>query len=89
VGGIFFGLWLLPMGYAARRSAVMPPILGAILLAGGVGYVAGAFAHVLGAPRSVVDFLPLPATVGEFWMIGWLLIVGWRDTTPRPVTPDP
>lgn len=83
VGGIFFGLWLLPMGYAARRSKVMPRILGAILIAGGLGYVIGTFADVLGAPRAVVDVLPLPATVGEFWMIGYLLIMGWKEPAPK------
>ena len=83
VGGIFFGLWLIPMGYAARRSEAMPRTLGMILMVGGVGYIAGAFADTLGAPRSVVDVLPLPATVGEFWMIGYLLIFGWKDAPPR------
>jgi hypothetical protein len=83
VGGIFFGLWLIPMGYAARRSEAMPRTLGMILMVGGVGYIAGAFADALGAPRSVVDVLPLPATIGEFWMIGYLLIVGWKGTPPR------
>ena len=83
VGSIFFGLWLIPMGYAARRSEAMPRSLGVLLIAGGVGYVASAFADAAGAPSSVVDVLPLPATIGEFWMIGYLLIVGWKATPAR------
>lgn len=43
VGGIFFGLWLIPMGWLARRSGWMPSLLGWILMIGGMGYVALAF----------------------------------------------
>ena len=39
------------------------------------------------APDSgpLVDVLVIPATIAEFWMIGWLLYTGWRrPTDPRP-----
>ena len=76
VGGVFFGLWLIPMGWLALRSS-MPRALGWILVAGGVGYVLSAFVAYL-APRAsaAVTVLVLPATVGEIWMIGYLLIKG-------------
>jgi hypothetical protein len=78
VGGIFFGLWLIPMGWLVRRSATMPDALGRILMIGGVGYVLGAFAtHLFPTlPAAVAQVLVLPATVGEFWMIGYLLLRG-------------
>jgi hypothetical protein len=77
VGGIFFGLWLIPMGWLVRRSATMPDTLGWVLAIGGVGYVLSAFtAHLFPALPALAQVLVLPATVGEFWMIGYLLLRG-------------
>jgi len=79
-GNLFFGLWLIPMGYLVVASGWMPRLLGRILVVGGVGYVLSAFVPVLlpGAPEIVSTGLSLPATVGEFWMIGYLLVRGVR-----------
>ncbi|MBU2665235.1 DUF4386 domain-containing protein [Actinoplanes bogorensis] len=75
-GGIFFGLWLIPMGWCVLRSA-MPRALGWTLIGGGAGYVLNAFLlYVLPDAGTVLDVLVVPATVGEFWMIGYLLIRG-------------
>lgn len=84
VGGLFFGLWLIPMGLCVLRSGWMPPLLGRILVAGGVGYVVATFVRYLAADAGVVaDLLAVPATVGEFWMVGYLLLRGVR----RPARP--
>lgn len=88
VGALFFGLWLIPMGSCVLRSGWMPRPLGWVLIAGGIGYVLSAFIGYL-APeaRVVADALALPATVGELWMIGYLLVRGVRrrafDEPPR------
>jgi hypothetical protein len=81
LGGVFFGLWLIPMGHAAFRSGHMPRALGIVLMVGGVGYVASALVGhgLVAAPTWLRDGLAIPATVGEFWMIGWLLVVGVRS----------
>ncbi|MEV4626486.1 DUF4386 domain-containing protein [Micromonospora sp. NPDC049523] len=77
VGGLFFGLWLIPMGMCVHRSGFMPRLLGWILIVGGVGYVLSAFVGYLAPDAGVVtDALVVPATVGEFWMIGYLLVRG-------------
>ena len=79
VGSLFFGLWLLPMGQLVLRSGWAPRALGWILLAGGAGYVLSAFAGYLLPDAGILgSLLVVPATVGEFWMIGWLLVTGWR-----------
>ncbi|MBM2616483.1 DUF4386 domain-containing protein [Actinoplanes sp. LDG1-06] len=79
VGGLFFGLWLIPMGWCVLRSGLMPRALGWVLIPGGVGYVLSAFlAYALPDAPLVADLLAYPATVGEFWMIGYLLILGVR-----------
>ena len=87
IGGLFFGLWLIPMGRAALRSGAVPPLLGRLLVVGGVGYLVGTFVGQL-APDvpAVADLLVVPATVGEFWMIGYLLVRG-AGKRPRVLVP--
>lgn len=79
VGNVFFGLWLIPMGVLAIRSGWTPRPLGWTLIAGGLGYVLLAFVHYL-VPSAgpLAELLVVPATVAEFWMIGWLLFRGTR-----------
>ncbi|MFC7275780.1 DUF4386 domain-containing protein [Paractinoplanes rhizophilus] len=73
VGGIFFGLWLIPMG------SCVSGVLRWLLVVGGVGYVLNTFAsYVLPAAAGV---LVVPATIGELWMIGYLLV---RAPAVRP-----
>jgi hypothetical protein len=74
MGGLFFGLWLLPMGWLAWRSGWMPRLLGWGLLAGGAGYVLSTFTDYLVPDASwVADVLLIPATPAELWMVGYLL----------------
>ena len=82
VGGIFFGLWLIPMGWFVLATRRMPRPLGWLLIAGGVGYVVGTLTSVAApALTALADLLPLFATVGELWMIGYLLIRGIRPSS--------
>jgi hypothetical protein len=91
LGSLFFGLWLIPMGWLAWRSGYMPRPLGWILIGGGIGYVLSALVAYLTPDLSTLEgALTLPATVGEFWMVGYLLIKGVNDRVdapPRPVEP--
>lgn len=79
VGGLFFGLWLIPMGYVVMTSKRMPTWLGRVLILGGMGYLLSTFISYLGVGGSWTSALTIPATVGEFWMIGYLLIYGIRE----------
>jgi hypothetical protein len=78
IGGLFFGLWLIPMGYIVISSGRMPIWLGRILIMGGIGYLLQTFIRCIGDQSSYIDILVIPATVGELWMIGYLLIYGIR-----------
>ncbi|WBB68440.1 DUF4386 domain-containing protein [Micromonospora sp. WMMD812] len=79
VGALFFGLWLIPMGGCVLRSGWMPRPLGWVLIGGGIGYLLGAFlGYLVPDAPAVADALAFPATVGEFWMIGYLLVRGVR-----------
>ncbi len=79
VGGLFFGLWLIPLGYIITSSKRMPVWLGRTLILGGIGYLISTFINYLGVSGSWIASLTIPATIGEFWMIGYLLIFGIRQ----------
>jgi len=88
VGALFFGLWLIPMGSCVIRSGWMPRALGWVLVGGGIGYVVSPFIRYLAPGGQVVaEALVVPASVGEFWMLIYLLAVGVRrralDEAPR------
>ena len=78
IGGLFFGLWLIPLGYIITSTKRMPIWLGRTLIAGGIGYLLSTTIHYMGIEIPLSQYLPVPATVGEFWMIGYLLIFGIR-----------
>jgi hypothetical protein len=78
VGELFFGLWLIPMGWCVLRTGWMPHALGWILVGGGIGYVLSPFIRYLADLPSVAEALALPASVGELWMVGYLLVRGVR-----------
>ena len=83
-GEVFFGLWLIPMGRLVQFSGWMPRPLGWILIVGGAGYVLGPFLAYLTDIQLAADLVVVPATVGEFWMVGYLLVRGVRVESPAP-----
>jgi hypothetical protein len=86
VGSLFFGLWLIPMGSCVLRSGRMPRLMGWTLIIGGIGYILGAFVRYLAPTADVLlQVLTLPSAIGEFWIVGYLVIVGVRQ--PAAVVP--
>ncbi len=84
-GNVFFGLWLVPMGWLAWKAHFGHRALGWVLILGGIGYMVSPFIAVLAPDAGAwLGVLPLTATVGEFWMIGLLLWTGLRP--PRAAT---
>jgi hypothetical protein len=80
VAGTFFGLWLIPMGWLVMRSRWLPRLLGWLLIVGGVGYVLSAFVtYLAGGADLAAGLLIVPATIGELWIIGYLIIIGVRE----------
>lgn len=86
LGGLFFGLWLIPMGYVVVKYKVMPAALGWVLMVGGVTYMIDTYLAqlVTDAPGAISAILVGVATLGEFWMIGYLIILGIRTTDRVP-----
>ena len=78
LGGIFFGLWLLPIGLVALRSALFPRWLGILLVVGVVAWVASPVL-VLGFPQvpsSALTVVELPTIAAELTLMLFLLIRG-------------
>ncbi len=87
VGGLFFGLWLVPMGWLVIRSRWLPQALGWLLVAGGVGYVLSTVVtYAFAGADLVAGLLVVPATVGELWIVGYLVLFGVRDHARPSVT---
>ena len=81
VNGIFWGLWLFPFGVLVMRSALVPRILGVLLIIACFGYLAWSLTELL-LPRyaSVVGGIAtIPEGIGELSIMFWLLIVGVKD----------
>ena len=72
IAHIFFGLWLLPMGYLVFKSGFIPRIVGVLLVIAGLGYVIKSFAAFLGYKVNIILFTGL----GEVVFLLWLLIKG-------------
>ena len=67
------------MGWCVLRSGWLPRLLGWVLVAGGVGYVLMTFvAYLAPGAGAAGDLLVIPATVGEVWILGYLIIFGVR-----------
>jgi len=81
ISQIFFGLFLLPLGYLVYRSGRFPRLLGAGLMLGSGGYIAGV-ALTLASPTldSVVAIYPaLMGGLSETLFLLWLLVVGEKS----------
>lgn len=89
LGGIFFGLWLLPVGLVALRSALFPRWLGVLLVVGVVAWLADpvlalGFPQVPAVVRTVVE---VPTTVAELTLMLFLLIRGVLRPAPTSLQP--
>lgn len=74
IAGIFWGLWLLPMGYLVFKSGFLPRVLGVLLIIGCFGYLidSAAFFLLPSLHVSIAQFTFL----GEVLLPLWLLIKG-------------
>lgn len=74
IAGIFWGLWLFPMGYLVFKSGFLPRVLGILLMIGCLGYLIESFAAFL-APSFQLNIV-LFTFWGEVLLPLWLLIKG-------------
>ncbi len=74
ITGIFWGLWLFPMGYLVFKSGYIPRIIGVLLMIGCFGYLIDSFMAFL-FPNFGVSIAQF-TFVGEVLLPLWLLIRG-------------
>lgn len=80
VAAVFWGLWLFPLGLLVWRSGFIPKVIGALVMAAGVGYLLGATVTLV-APvwLSRVGTLTLVLETGELSLVLWLLVLVARS----------
>jgi hypothetical protein len=85
IAQIFFGLWLVPLGYLAYNSAGwFPKWLGVLLIVGGVCYIVDLLALFLVPDFGVQihTFVVIPSALAEISMVVYLLVIGVRIQKP-------
>lgn len=85
IAQIFFGLWLIPLGYLAHRSSGMfPKWLGVLLIVGGVCYLVDVLALFLipDVGQLIAPFIVIPSAIAELCMVGYLLMIGVKSIKP-------
>jgi hypothetical protein len=86
VAGVFWGLWLFPLGLLVYRSGFLPRILGVVLMVNCFAYPVNSFTSlVLPQHEAIVARWMSPLLNGELVFILWLLIMGAK---PKPLA-DP
>ena len=78
LGTIFWGLWMMPLGWLSWRAGLVPKIIGLGLMAGGVGYLSGFVLPVLAVvpPPAIAGLLAVVALASEFAFVLWLIVRG-------------
>ncbi|MEJ2287686.1 MAG: DUF4386 domain-containing protein [Deinococcales bacterium] len=86
IAQVFFGLWLLPLGYLIVRSGFIPRVIGVLLMIACFGYLTDVATFFLapGFGVSVSEF----TFVGELLLMIWLLVRGvdaaaWNERATR------
>jgi hypothetical protein len=85
IAQIFFGLWLIPLGYLAYKSSGMfPKWLGILLIAGGVCYLVDVLAAFLvpDVGQNIHTFVVIPSAIAEIAMVVYLLVIGVGTVKP-------
>ncbi len=77
VAGIFWGLWLFPLGWLVYRSGFIPRILGILLMVGCFAYLANSITSLaLPQYEDAVSRWMSPIQLVEMVFMLWLLIMG-------------
>jgi hypothetical protein len=87
LAGIFFGLWLLPLGYLAYQSGLFPRLLSVLLIVAGVSWIIDTLVSFLwpDVPGIVHAVITAP-TIAELWLIAYLVIKGVRTPARASAT---
>jgi hypothetical protein len=83
IAQVFFGLWLIPLGYLLYQSGLFPKWLGVILIVGGCCYLVDMFLAFLfpSLGQIIHRFVVIPSAIAEISMVFYLLAIGVRSET--------
>jgi Domain of unknown function (DUF4386) len=83
IASIFFGLWLVPLGYLAYKSGWFPKALGVGLIVGGACYLVDMLAAFLlpDIGKAISGYVTIPSAIAEVSMVLYLLVIGVK--TPK------
>lgn len=86
--GIFWGLWLLPLGLLILKSNLIPKVIGILLLGACISNLAdvGVFFFAPGTPEVVMSVIYVIGMLGEFGLLFWLLIKGVKEQKNNEVS---
>jgi hypothetical protein len=94
---VFWGVWLLPLGWLLLRSGIVPKVLAAFIFLGGPFYVMAFVGPVLDPAYATSLFgrifgiaTGVPELIGEVGTALWLTVMGARHTrrtTAAPAAP--
>ena len=70
IAQIFFGLWLVPLGYLAFKSRMFPTALSVVLIVGGICYLVDLLAAFL-LPASANNFTAPSLSRAQSRKSGW------------------
>ena len=89
IASVFYGLWLVPLGYLTYKSGLFPKALGvALVVVCGCYHVKLLAAFLAPDLWTVIQgYLSIPIWVLELWMVLYLLLIGVRTVKPDVRTP--
>ncbi|MBD3167127.1 DUF4386 family protein [bacterium] len=85
IGGAFFGVHLVLLGYLLHKSELFPTVLGILVAVAGAGYLLESFGMFL-APSGEALYtwvVTITAVAGEVILTLWLLIKGVRTASTQ------
>ena len=84
IASIFFGLWLVPLGFLAYKSGWFPRALGVGLIVGGACYLVDMLAAFLvpDLGKAIHGYVTIPSAIAEISMVVYLLVIGVKTTKP-------
>ncbi len=85
IAQVFFGLWLIPLGFLAYKSKMFPKWLARILVIAGVCYLIDLLAAFLFPDfyQMIHVFVIIPCAIAEISIVLYLLIIGVRTQHNR------
>ena len=86
---IFFGLWLVPLGYLAYKSGMFFKPLSVLLVVGAACYLADMLTAFLlpDIANAIHSYVTIPSAIAEIWMVGYLLVIGVKTNKPGEPIP--